>query len=343
MPGLLEIIDGKAMFVGVQPAWHLLGTVIDLTGTEEVGLTKEQVYEAVPVLGMKVRQEPIYWVDGETQVEYEIETHKAVVRDDGKVVGVNSSTYGLVQHDTVVDLAIALHGTGEARIVSGFTIRNGTQFCIACKVEREHLEDGVDYTPYIFVASSHNGTLPLVAAGSGYLPVCANMLQVALADSSKRGTQIRLRHSSNVMDRLDEARKVLRVTGTQFDKFDNFLTDLTQLELSNQEFDEMMAAVFPEDAESSKREKTVRDAWRDEIRMVYEDSDYVGQWKGTAFGGFQAVNTWANWGTTVRNTTGDKRADTAKIRAERQMAAQFNGADSYTKKALAYLDSLVPA
>jgi len=339
MPGLLEIKNGKAMFVGIKPAWHQLGTVINISETDEIGLTKEQVYEAVPVLAMSVRKEPIYWVDTQTQQEHEVKGYEAVIRDDGKCVGLNSSTYGLVQHDTVVDLASAIHGTGEARIVSGFTIREGRQFCIACKLlSHENKSINIDREYFIFVASSHDGSLSLVAAKSTILPVCANTIGSALWESKKSGNQIKLRHSSNVMTRVEEARRVLGLADKSFDEFDKFVVELQQQEVTNKQFDEMMAAVFPEEQDKSKRGQTVRDQWRTEVRMLHENSDYVGEFKGTGWGAFQAVNTWEQWGATIRNTTGNKNASLAQIRAERQMTAQLRETgNDYSKAALNYL------
>jgi phage/plasmid-like protein (TIGR03299 family) len=117
---------------------------------------------------------------------------------------------------------------------------------------------GVDRVDnYLVVTNSHDGGSSLTAVITPTRVVCANTLSVALAHNV---SSIKLRHTTNVKDRMAQARQTLGVTVKYLDEFEAIANSMLATSVTNSEFDRLIKAVWPEkdtSADKSTRGATI--------------------------------------------------------------------------------------
>ena len=324
----LEILDGRAVFLGRVPAWHKLGQVVG----DDFGL--DEVREQAPEVLMPVRMEVPYVLtdNGPTPL---LKTG-AIVREDGAIVGegIGQETYGIVQPLYAFEFGQELAGITEMPLVSAGNIRGGSQFFFTYAAG--HITCG-DYAEDInlSITSSHDGSLSLMALFSRTVIVCANTQAMALRGATNR---IVFKHTSQVEDRMKafldtqegviEYRKAVQAQ----------VESLAVTRMNLRQFDALLDGVLPV-LDEEARNKNQRDDARMAIRAL-SGAPVVGEFAGTALGFIQAVNTYENWGAPVRGRNGRSEAT---LRAERQFDAMVKGNQPLTTAALEAVGSLVSA
>jgi hypothetical protein len=89
--------------------------------------------------------------------------------------------------------------------------------------------------------------------------------------------------------------------------------------VSDDAFDKFLAALVPIADDDLPAKKTRSNRKRQQITDLYRTDERVVQWKGTAFGALQAVNTWDQHMSRLVNRTGVELDDT-NLRAMRNYA-----------------------
>ena len=129
--------------------------------------------------------------------------------DTHKILGIVSDSYGVVQNEQAFKFIDTLcSGKDTDRndtptIESCGVLGNGERIFICCKFPEDIIlnsqnDDRIER--YIVFTTSHDGTGAVRCVCTNVRVVCNNTLSIALANNSGRFS---LRHSSNVMSRLD--------------------------------------------------------------------------------------------------------------------------------------------
>ena len=275
----IENANGRDMFVGAQDAWHRLGQV---TGED---FDFERIKTIRPEIASSLTKRALVVAGTDSPVE----SHAAIVRDyDQKVVGVVGSEYGLVTPEEAYEWASAISEYGEIPLVSAGNLRGGSQFFFTLRMGTE-APAGIEYTPYVSVVSSHDGSQPLQAIFSPTIVVCANTLALAQSNAASKVT---LRHTSRIQDRMDIALETLRTSLESVKATNSLMSALAGIRVPSftNLLDELLPLLDEEGARATRRANT-----RGDIRALMGSEMVNDDLRNTAWAFVQGVNTWENW------------------------------------------------
>ncbi len=204
---IAQTADGTYMAVyAKQPAWHGFGTVIprNMKAKEAVKLAH---------LDYAVQKVAAYAKIGGRFVE--APDHVALVRADTKqIFGFATPEYK--QHDnlpTVQFMEAIAHAGRTPSIGSLYAIGNGAK--VACSLDLSALGkyrvkgDPSAMQPWMIGTWSHDATEAIRIANYMYRIECANMRAAFLASTEHRSDVVRIIHTGNLKEKLNEAQRIL--------------------------------------------------------------------------------------------------------------------------------------
>lgn len=291
----------ESMFSARLTPWHQLGTVVPSELTAREALTAAE-------LDWQVTKEPLHTFteDGAQTVE----THVATVRDsDSSILGVVGSGYEVIQNQTMLEWAENLIDTGEAQFTTAGSLRDGKIVFAALELNVDMQLPGNDkIMPYLIVASSHDASLSFKAFTSPTRVVCMNTLRMAIA---KTQTSWTIKHTATADYRLDAARRMLGLTIGYYDEFSAAAHAMVDQEIREVGYRNIQKKLLPVPKKATTRSKDRVLTERNKMDRFYT-SGTVGEFKGTAWGVFNAVNEYETWGKAVK---GQSRAERHALRA----------------------------
>ena len=280
----LDFVDDKAQLYLAQPAWHELGNVIP-GGISDVDSVLD-----LSGGNFTVSQRPVLYnfkgkrltVDG---------SFVNVRSDTGAALGVVGGIYTPVQNRDGFAFLQELTGSGYAVWESAGPLRGGRKFFISMRLPEDVTVDagGIDekIRPYVVAVNSHDGTTPFQVVVTPWNPVCGNTERLAVEHAYTRWT---VRHTKTALERIGEAQRTLRLSGEYFEQFAAEETRLARTKLLQVEFDELIASLWPVDADASDRAKGIASRRTEALREGFaKDSARVGQ---TAYAAERAVTDW---------------------------------------------------
>jgi phage/plasmid-like protein (TIGR03299 family) len=213
----LELIDGQASFAYNRHngnPWHRLGTPMDGLGTADEML-------AAANADYTVSTAPIYVLtpDG----FQESATHKATIRpvaDGTQTLGIVGAGYQVMQNREALVSALTIVGAAEDAVVDTAGVLFGGRRFFAyidlgtLVIDPLGINDRI--TRGLGVLTAHDGTMSLTYAMSNVRWVCNNTVTCGIARAER---VFRARHTENMTDRVQEARKVLGVSVGWAEKF----------------------------------------------------------------------------------------------------------------------------
>jgi len=218
-----------------EKAWHGLGTVVDqdLSPSEAVRM----------VLGWEPEPEPVYFKNAKSGL-YEVASgYKANVRNDTQeCLGIVSDGYKIVPNRVFGEFAEAIHGADAAfQTETCGSLMGGKRvfMLVKCPKSIRVGNGGEDESvPYLVMSNTHDGTSALFAMWTSVRVVCNNTLSMALGsnfenaeEQADRGRAFRFRHSGNVLEKVDEARRMLAIATTTTERFQVLADQLARRQL----------------------------------------------------------------------------------------------------------------
>jgi phage/plasmid-like protein (TIGR03299 family) len=285
-----------------EPAWHGLGTVFDKARKITVAEALAESY----VGGWDVRTLPItvHDTDGKPldPSRYASE-YQAVVRTspfDGvpELLHVAGERYETFQNEAALTFADNLLDGGVIETIG--SIQGGRKVFMSLR-----MRNGLTLDPngrkdkinnYLLVATSHDGTLPLVAMNTPVRVVCQNTLSMALSGSRQRYT---IRHTGSMAPKVEEARTALAINVGYMDAFSREATKMIEATLTTDAFVKIVKDLYPEPKGDSKAAAT---RWTKRIELL--EAIYTGQADGpntqakitgTVWGGLNAATEFLDW------------------------------------------------
>ena len=285
----IEIRDGKASYVenGLKArAWHRLGTVYDRPLT-----VKEALHGCRA--DYKVALQPLAMITPDIKREMDygsvmaLQINKAIVPkwmatmrlDTHDILGIVSEDYGIVQNEDAfkfIDMLV----TGKMAdaehtpvIETAGVLGIGERVFVTAKFPEDIILDnkGNDRVEmYIVFTTSHDGKGAVNCLVTPVRVVCNNTLNLAMKNYSGK---LSLRHSRNVMDRLDlrkaENAEFAHKTLGMYDVYKNSLEaefkHLQNIKLADQDLIRILAEVTYEDEDLNIFRKS-KDVFNGEIR-----------------------------------------------------------------------------
>lgn len=288
MSHCIEIRNGKASFIEngrKARAWHRLGTVYDrpLTVREALHGCHADYKVALQPLAMitpDIKREMDYGSVMALQLNNAIvPKYMATIRlDTHQFLGIVTENYGVVQNEDAFKFIDTLV-TGKMAddehtpvIETAGVLGEGERVFITAKFPEQIILDneGNDRVEmYIVFTTSHDGTGAVNCLVTPIRVVCNNTLNFAMRNNSGK---LSLRHSRNVMDRLDlresENAEFVYRTLNMYDIYKNSLEaefkHLQNIKLAEQDLMKILAEVTYED-EDLKIYKKSKDVWNRDI------------------------------------------------------------------------------
>ncbi len=195
-------LTGKhSFFSRKEIPWHKLGQVV------ENALTSEEAIIAAG-LDYDVIKCPMYTNIGEDIVRDVPNIFATVRNDTNQVLGTVGNRYEIVQNRQAFDFVDHIVGSKEAVFETAGALGLGEKTFVTAKLPTNiriaSTDDIID--KYILFTNTHDGSGSIVAGFTPIRVVCNNTLNMALQSIQNK---IRLRHTTNVHERIKEGRALL--------------------------------------------------------------------------------------------------------------------------------------
>lgn len=233
MPDFVE-----SMFSAREVPWHGKGTIVQHCLTAADAITAAG-------LDWQVVTEPV-WVGGQ-----ETDWRATVRQDTGAVLGIVSGRYCPVQNRELFSFFDRVVDPEEGAFYeTGGSLKGGRRVWLLAKVPGDFYVPGVEedlIQNYILLASSHDGSLCVLAKHTPVRVVCNNTLSMALAGHKQR--QVSIRHTTNAVAQLREAHKALGLATRRVEVLKEATERLCTLKLNQKLIAHFLQTVFPSTAE----------------------------------------------------------------------------------------------
>lgn len=305
-----------------EPAWHGKGTVV-----QEVMNAREAVKLAG--LDWQVALMPV------TYAGMDIPGYSATVRlDTNRVLGIVSDRYKIIQNrdmfsffDPVVD-----HDEGRFFHTAG-SLKGGKVVWALAKVPGDFYvvkDDRVEN--YLLLASSHDGSMHLIAKHTAIRVVCWNTLSLAL--DTKSPVTVSIRHTTGAMDALAQAHRALGLATRRVGIFETIADQMRRYQMTSKGVRSFLEKLLP----ATPNPKTGRPpaqtmAKREEIELLFADAptNNLPGMQGSAWAMYNAVaeyvdHDWpARTGTDTLHRSWFGTGEDVKRKAHHLILQQING------------------
>ena len=289
---------GQHSFFSVkEKAWHGLGQIVEGYPTSKEALQ-------LAGLGITVEKRKLYTpcstlinAAGELQANnLEVPDYFATVRKDNEtILGVVGKDYEVVQNEDAFSFFDAIVGGDGMQYETAGALGKGEKIFITAKLPGYIKVGNEDYIEkYLFLTTSHDGSGSITAAFTPVRIVCQNTLNAAMHNSSNT---IKIRHTANVQDRLQEAHKVMGISNKLADEMDGIFNHWTKVRITDKE---VMALIKQAMCPSKEVFKNLKNG--EEMSTVFKNicenaflyamsspTQQTETTKGTLFGAYNAI------------------------------------------------------
>ena len=288
---------GKHSFFSVkEKAWHGLGQIVQDYPTST---------EALKFAGLDyvVSKEDIYTTsynnDGQPMdFTKRIKTHFATMRKDtADVLGVVGKDYEIVQNKDAFTFFDSIVGGDGIQYETAGALGKGERIFITAKLP-DYIKVGNDdlIEQYLFLTTSHDGFGSITAAFTPIRIVCNNTLNAAFRNCSNA---IKIRHTSNVKERLEQAHKVMGISYKLSEYLETAFNQWSKVRIDDKQVMKLIQLAMVPNKEVLK---DLQSGMMDELSTCYKNMwDSVYEYamssptqqtettKGTVFGAYNSV------------------------------------------------------
>jgi phage/plasmid-like protein (TIGR03299 family) len=247
-------------------------------------------------------------------------THKLIrASDDKSQLGIISATAATHTYgDWLVGTVKECVQPDELEVSSAGLLKGRSRAWI--QIERPQSAvgpDGILFSPYVTLSTSLDSSMSSQINQNQQMTICDNTLTLT------RGQGVAFRHTSGSGSKLGTFRGVMLAIMQGETDFKAVLESLLAQEVSDKTFSKFLDAFVPIHDDDAPAKQTRSERKRQDITQLYRDDSRVQSWKGTAFGIVQAVNTYEQHRSQLRNATGIEMSDT-DLRAMRNYTQRLS-------------------
>ena len=279
----------ETMFYAGEVPWHGEGVYV---GDKDVD--SAQAIEAAG-LDWTVKVEPVFLGNGNV-----ISGEGAVVRQtDGSVLGMTSAKYTPVQNREGFQFMDSLVESGEMKYHTAGSLQGGKKVWILGKMPGQfEVVPGDIHDKFVLLALGHDGKTSIQGMPTTVRVVCANTLGAAMHENRKNGgaNSFKLKHTSQVHDRLAEARGILAQSEAQIAKYEEFCKTLAGKSMTSYQAEQFFIDLMGGLRENKKGEMVIKGQSQTLIDLFHggRGNDMPGV-RGTQWAAFNAVTEFANY------------------------------------------------
>lgn len=190
-------------------------------------------------------------------------------------------------------------------ITSAGVIKDGRVGWLEVGIEQTQSIDGVgmDYRPNLLAGTSFDGSIATFWKRTVTATICDNTFEIARGIT---GQTFKIKHSRNSGFKIAEARQALNILEQTSADFEAEVTQLSRTTVTDQQWQSFLNELIPLSKDNEPltgRALKLGQNKQDALKRLYNNDNRVSQWKGTALGVIQAVNTWGHHEQTVRGAT----------------------------------------
>jgi phage/plasmid-like protein (TIGR03299 family) len=308
-------------YTGADP-WHRIGTKLDNPATAEEAISAARLDWEVEMLPTYIKSEGNP-ANGRPTGDF------AIVRTDNSAVFTSglSSRYQPLQNKDAFKFFDAVVGAGEAIYHTAGSLKGGRIIWILAKMNGDLGLEGDPAEKYIMLSNSHDGTRAIDMRFCVKRVVCMNTFKMAMGGSE---LNTRLRHTGNVMNRVNQTRDLLGLSDAYFANFMRGMEKLVDTKLTSMDaykYFERVVAVNDKnpDSEISKKKKNIVE----EIVNLYHGegrgSELVTA-RGTAWGAFNAVSQYLEHDRPIRGLEAG-----STVAVDSRLSSSFFGSGARTE------------
>lgn len=300
---------------GREPAWHRKGVVVE----EDTMVSAVAIEKAG--LDWLVEQRPLLTPTLDWSGDEEVPTHKLLIRaSDGAHLGVVGKSFVPVQNKVAFEFLDTLLDSGEAVVHTAGSLRGGKRVWIQARLTKEYLvggDPGERLDPFVLVVNGHDGTMAFTVANTAVRAVCANTVGAGLRKALRT---FRVRHSQGLAGKVQEARRVLRLSVGYHDLMAELANTLIAEHYDEDEGEKVLlhSIVVPEPTKKNrlavKNARHQQEVLLSEWKMVPDLQNI----RLTGWGILQAVCRFEDWtrlDMTPREVSDDRRFERVLIEA----------------------------
>ena len=289
-------INGQTVtsFVGArEAAWHRLGTVFE----DVDGITVEKALETLDagaIVATENVQAPLITDEGVTLVTDTTKKMTVRVRSTGATpLGVVAQKYQVIQESEAFGFLNSIVDSGDALVSAAGLLNDGRRAFCTLKLPSNILIGGVDAIDmYLFVVTSHDGTLATTAAATPIRVVCQNTVSAALQGATRTW---KVRHTPGASKKIEEARRALDLSFGYEEAFKFEAERLFAVKVDKKKYESMVKVMFPAPAKDAAKQAHTS------YEKVY--GTLMGLWgadtqvdiKNTAWGAYNALVEYGDW------------------------------------------------
>jgi phage/plasmid-like protein (TIGR03299 family) len=282
--------EKHSFFSVKEKAWHNLGQVI-----QDYPTSAEAILHAG--LDYEVEKRKLFTpsLQGST---IEVPNYFSTVRtDNDAILGVVGKDYQIVQNKDAFSFFDAIVGGDGILYETAGALGKGERIFITAKLPN-YIRVGKDdlIEKYLFLTTSHDGSGSITAAFTPIRIVCANTLNAALRNQSNT---VRIRHTSNAKQRLEQAHKVMGITDVLSVQMEAIFNYWTKIRISDNEVKKLIQSAL---APSKEVLKNLQEGKEDELSSCFtnmvdnafsyamsDPTQLMDTTKGTVFGAYNAI------------------------------------------------------
>lgn len=297
----------KYAFMSVkQKAWHGLGQIIEDYPTSAEALrfagldytVEKRVLLTVDAENNRLACDPDDYFD-QVEADILVPDYFATVRTDtDEVLGVVGKDYAVVQNVQAFEFFDSIvGGSGGILYETAGALGKGERIFITAKLPdyiRVGRNDCIE--KYLFLTTTHDGYGSITAAFTPVRISCNNTLNAAMRNHTNC---IRLKHTSNVADRLKVAHQLLGLSNLLANELEEVFNHWSQIRISDQQVKALIQRAMSPNKETTQALENGR---MEEMSAVYTNtvdsvlayassspSQQEETTKGTLFGAYNAI------------------------------------------------------
>ncbi|MFE6222996.1 DUF932 domain-containing protein [Streptomyces sp. NPDC057854] len=246
----------------------------------------------------------------------EVSGRKAIVRSDtGDVMGIFRDGYQPHQYGEWLLDNVASILDADLQVGSAGLLRGGAVAWVSVEMpDTVETPEGVEFRPFLLACTSFDGSIATTYKEVVTSVVCDNTMSAALRED---GATVKVRHSSQSLTRIQSVRDALGIVHKISEDFQAEVSRLTAVQVDDVMWERIVKELvpMPDDPVQSKRAATMATTKREVMMRLWRHDERVAPWAGTAFGAWQAFNTYGQHEGIVRGMS----------RQERNMLNAVNG------------------
>ncbi len=228
--------------------------------------------------------------------------------DNNHNLGIVGADYSLAQNSEAASLADAiLDEDASIRIRNGAEIFGGDKMFLNLQLGDLIRIGSEKFKRIIMLAWAHDGGLALTAR---FFLVRNSTNAILAIDSPDVTTSIKIRHSGNIADKINEAKGVMKKAYAFFENIESKMEILSITPLEDGSFKQMLSKLFPEKVEKGNSQTRAKNNQNEVFGLYNGEHDT----KGTKLGGLLAITEYCN---SVKSTRVEKGKNSDEV--------EFNG------------------